>query len=417
MTEATRTARPPHVPTDRVVEFDFYRPPGLENGFQEAWKTLQEPGVPELVWTPFNGGHWIATRGEEVMTVFADHERFSSRVVVVPKEIGEIHKMLPTTLDPPAHRPFRALLNTNLAPAAVNRLDGMIRAITVELVDGISARGECEFIADFAAQLPIRVFMTMVQLPVADAPKLKYWTDQVVKPGGEIPYEEALRQFHAYLEPVVKERIGGDGDDVITDIVNRNVNGRSLTMPETLSLLTQLMMGGLDTVYNFLGYAFQFLARNPDSRRALVEDPGLIPAAANELLRRFPLICMAREVREDMEWRGAQLKKGEMIVAASPLVGIDERLNANPLTVDFHRRGAVHATFGKGHHICPGAHLAGLELRIVLTEWLERIPDFAIRRGADITYTGGIVGALSALPLVWNLPAGSGQQGTNSGRT
>ena len=401
MVSAPLAERPAHVPEDRVVAFDFYNPPNLEEGFQEAWKTLQAPGCPSLVWTPFNGGHWIATRGPQITQVFSDFEHFSSRVVVVPKAVGEIHKMLPTTLDPPQHRPFRKLLNNNLSPVAVKRLEDKIRAATIALVEQLEPLGECEFIADFAAQLPIQIFMHMVELPVEDAPKLKYWTDQVVKPNGEIPYDEALSRYHAYLEPFVRERLGGSGTDVITDIINRDVDGRPLTMPEILSLLTQLMMGGLDTVYNFIGYAFLFLAGSPDHRRQLIDEPSLIPAAVNELLRRFPLVSMAREIREDFEWDGVELKKGEMIVAPSPLVGVDERLNPDPLRVDFRRKGGEHATFGKGHHICPGANLASLEMRIILAEWLKRIPDFDVKPGADIRYLGGIVGALSSLPLIW----------------
>lgn len=402
MATAKLAERPAHVPAERVIAFDFYNPPGLESGFQEAWKTLQAPGVPNLVWTPYNGGHWIATRAVQIMEVFSNSERFSSRVVVVPKEVGEIHKMLPTTLDPPEHRPFRSLLNNRLSPSSIKSMEDAIRHTTIELVERLRPKGQCEFMADFAAQLPIQVFMRMVDLPLEDAPKLKFWADQVVKPSGEMPYDQALALYHSYLEPFIRERMGGAGHDVITDIINRTVNGRPLTMPEILSLITQLMMGGLDTVYNFVGYVFLFLARSPGHRQQLIEEPELIPAAANELLRRFPLVSMAREVREDFEWDGVELKKGEMIVAPSPLVGIDERLNSDPLTVDFRRTSPRHATFGKGIHTCPGAHLASLEIRIILAEWLQRIPDFSVKPGAQVRYLGGIVGALSSLPLVWD---------------
>ena len=91
----------------------------------------------------------------------------------------------------------------------------------------------------------------------------------------------------------------------------------------------------------------------------------------------------------------------DRIICASPLVGIDERLNPDPMTVDFQRKTIRHATFGKGHHICPGAHLAQLEMRITLTEWLARIPHFEVDPGAQITMTGGIVGSMDGLPLIW----------------
>ncbi len=356
--------------------------------------------MPDLVWTPHNGGHWIATRGELVEEVFADYERFSNRVVTIPKDRGEHYRMLPTTLDPPEHRPVRNLLNRNLSPAAVNRQAEMIRSTCVELIEEISPRGECDLLADFAAHFPIRVFMQMVDLPREDAPKMKYWTDQIVHPDGSMTVEETMQKFHDYLDPVVRQRRERPGDDVLSDIVTQP-RGTELGMEEMLNLLMQFMMGGLDTVYNLLGYSFLFLARNPGNRRQLLEEPELIPGAVNELLRRFPLVSMAREVRDDIDWHGTQLKKGDMIVCASPLVGNDERINPDPLAVDFRRTGARHASFGKGHHICPGAHLARLEMRITLEEWLARIPEFSLAPGANIVMTGGIVGSIESLPLVW----------------
>lgn len=393
--------RPGHVSDGQIIDFDFFEPPAVEEDFHAAWRTLQAPGIPDVVWTPRNGGHWIATRGELVEEVFSDFMKFSNRVVTIPKDRGENYRMLPTTLDPPEHRPVRSLLNHCLSPAAVNRQTEMIRSTCVELIEEIRPRGGCELLADFAAHFPIRVFMQMVDLPREDAPMMKHWTDQIVHPDGSMSVEETMRKFHDYLEPVVHGRRGRAGDDALSYIVNAEVKGRELTMEEMLNLLMQFMMGGLDTVYNLLAYSFLFLARNPAHRQQLLDDPGLVPDAINELLRRFPLISMAREVREDIEWHGAQLKKGDMIVCASSLVGNDERLNPDPMTVDFRRKGGHHASFGMGHHICPGAHLARMEMRITLTEWLARIPHFEVAPGAKITMRGGIVGSMDALPLVW----------------
>ncbi|MGD9473359.1 MAG: cytochrome P450 [Novosphingobium sp.] len=401
MSATNPTDHPDHVTPDRVVDFDFFNPPGVAQDFQAAWRSLQDAGVPDVIWTPRNGGHWIATRGDLAEEVFSDFHKFSNRVVTIPKDRGELYRMLPTTLDPPAHRPVRNLLNRNLSPAAVNRQAQMIRSICVELIENVKPRGGCDFLADFAAHFPIRVFMSMVDLPQEDAPMMKYWTDQVVHPDGSMTLEETMTKFHEYLAPVVRDRLGASSSDALTDIVNGAIDGLGLGMDEVLNLLMQFMMGGLDTVYNFLAYSFLFLARNPGHRQQLLDHPKLIPAAVNELLRRFPLVSMAREVREDIEWHGVRLKRGDMIICASPLVGIDERLNPDPMTVDFQRKTIRHATFGKGHHICPGAHLAQLEMRITLTEWLARIPHFEVDPGAQITMTGGIVGSMDGLPLIW----------------
>lgn len=111
--------RPSHVPADRVVDIDIYLPPGLEaQGFHRAWSELSAIH-PSVVWTPRNEGHWIALGGEALQEVQSDPERFSSRVIVLPKSVGEMHGLIPTTIDPPEHRPYRQLLNAHLNPGAI----------------------------------------------------------------------------------------------------------------------------------------------------------------------------------------------------------------------------------------------------------------------------------------------------------
>lgn len=122
-----------------------------------------------------------------------------------------------------------------------------------------------------------------------------------------------------------------------------------------------------------------------------------------ELLRRFPLVSLAREVRNDIEYDGVLLKKGDMVAIPTPLAGTDERLNPRPLEVDFQRDTSQHVTFGNGPHLCPGAQLARTEVRITLEQWLARIPEFSIAPDAKVRFRGGLVGVVDALPLVWEV--------------
>jgi camphor 5-monooxygenase len=97
------------------------------------------------------------------------------------------------------------------------------------------------------------------------------------------------------------------------------------------------------------------------------------------------------------------VKAGEIIVTPTPLSGTDERMNEDPLKVDFHRKSMEHTTFGNGHHKCPGAHLARTEIRVTLEEWLQRIPEFSVAPGTVLKFGGGIVGTVNGLPLVWDV--------------
>jgi cytochrome P450 len=394
--------RPAHVPQDRVVDFDMFAPPGGRADIHAGWKTLHAPGIPDIIWTPRNGGHWIATRAPQIADVSADHEHFSSRVYLLPKESGEKFGMIPLSLSPPEHRPFRALLNTSFSPRAVDAIKDMIRAIAVELIEAVRLRGSCNFTTDYAEAFPLKIFMLMVNLPFSDAPRLKKLVDELLRPTGEISPAESTRRLAEYMSGYLSSRTGVEGDDLLTRIVNGEIDGRPITPEEALSMSLAVLAAGLDTVANFASFALLFLARNPDQRKELIADPELIPAAVDELLRRYPVAMGAREVRSDMEYCGVKLKQGEMILAPGPLAGLDEQWNANPLDVDFHRRPIKHATFGTGVHQCAGHYLARTEMRITLEEWLSRIPEFEVAPGAEITFTGGHVVTIDRLPLRWD---------------
>ena len=393
---------PAHIAADRVRDFDIYQP--LRDGldFHRSWKALQDSGAPEVIWTPHNGGHWLVLRGRLVDRVLSDHACFSSHTVLVPKETaGVAYRLLPLSLDPPEHAPFRKLLTSGLSPQAVSGVEDRIRALTVSLIEGFRDRGECNFTHEFAEQLPIRIFMQVVDLPESDMPRLKYLADQFTRPDGSLAFPEVRRLFHEYIAPLVAARRGGAGTDMLSRMINGEVNGRPLSDDEAANLCIQVLVGGLDTVVNFMGFVMLFLAEHPGERAALVAEPGRIRVAINELARRFPLVVVGREVRADMEFEGVQLKQGEMVVAPTPLHGLDETENPHPLRVDFERGEARHSTFGSGSHTCPGAHLARTETRILLEEWLSRIPDFKVAPGFRVQYTGGIVGSVNELRLVW----------------
>lgn len=393
--------RPAHVPPERVVMFDVYAPPGVDEDFHQAWHQLHAPGVPDLVWTPYNEGHWIVTRNRLLEEVFVDHERFSSRVMLVPKSMGEQAKLLPTAIDPPAHRAYRLLLNSSVSPKAVKGMEDRMRELACGLIEEIAPLGACNFSTDYAEIFPVRVFMQLCGLPLEDSEMLKGWADQAARPDGSMTMEEIVGSFYDYFGPHIEARQGRDGTDLIGRIVNGQIGDRPINMKETLELVTQVLIGGLDTVVNFLGFVMLFLARNPNERRLLTADPSLIPLAMEEMIRRFPIATIAREIVYDMEYEGVVLKRGEMITCATPLGGLDDTVHKNPMKMDFNRSEREHVTFGAGPHRCPGAHLARREIQITLEEWLKRIPEFEVAPDREIRFGGGIVGVVQALPLIW----------------
>lgn len=397
----TETDLPANVPPERVVDFDMFSPPHIEQGAQEAWKHLQDPGMHDLVWTPHNGGHWIATRGSLIQQMFTDFEHFSSECPFLPREAGEQYSFIPTSMDPPEQRPYRRILNASVGPHTIDRIGEDIRKTARELIRDIRSAGSCDFTKEYAEVFPIKIFLMIVDLPLSDAPKLMYIGDQMTRPDGSMSMGEAIDLFFDYLSPFIDARMQKPGDDAISTVVQSQVNGRPITKDEALKICGLLLLAGLDTVVNFLSFTMHFLAEHPEQRRALAADPQLIPTATEELLRRFGLVSDARLIKKDITIDDVDLKSGDMVALPTMLYGLDDRKNKCPMDVDFGREEIDHITFGHGVHHCAGAHLARVEIQTTLEEWLAQIPEFEIADSSLVGYQSGIVSSMTSVPLRW----------------
>ena len=398
-------ARPDHVPEDRVMDFDVYQSPPAGMCPQQMWFEMQANAKHPVMWTPRNGGHWIAMEPGLTESVLSEWDTFSTKVVMVPREpMGETYsKYLPLPLDPPNHFEFRRILNANLGAKPIARMTEDVEELTATLIESFKANGRCNFTTEFAEQLPVRIFMRVVDLPEADLPKLKYLADQFTRPDGSITHPEVERQFSEYIGPVIRERRGKTGGDLITEMVNGKIFDRPITDEEAENMCIQVLIAGLDTVVNLLGFIFSYLATNADLRRKLASDPALLDDAIPEFLRRFPLVSNAREVCREIEFGGVVLKPRDMIMGSTILVAMSETSNADALEFKLERPKRHFFLFGKGIHVCPGAPLARLELKIILREWFARIPEFRLVDGESLSYMSGIVSAVSPFELEWDI--------------
>lgn len=402
-----RAPQPSNVPDDRVFEIDMYQLDGIEEGYHEAWKRVQQPGTPELIWTPFTGGHWIATNGQTVREIYGDPERFSSEVIFLPKEAGELYDMVPTRMDPPEHTPYRKALDKGLSLGQIRQVEEKVREVAVELIDGFAAAGQCEFSSEYAHIFPVRVFMALADLPMDDAEVLGRFAKMMTRPEGNTPEEMAAnldagnKGLIDYVDPIIRARRGGSGDDLITVMVNAEINGELISHEKAQGLIALLLLAGLDTVVNFLGFMMLHLARNPELVAELRADKIKLMRSAEEMFRRFPVVSEARMVAKDQEYKGVNLKHGDMILLPTALHGLDEAENPDPWKIDLQRRGMSHTTFGGGPHRCAGMHLARMEVICTLEEWFNRIPEFGLAPGAKPVFHSGIVAAVDNIPLVW----------------
>lgn len=385
----------PPVPAERIVDIDIYNIPGAERDLHAAWRKIQESYPHRVLWSPRNGGHWLVTRGDDIARIYADHENFSSRITIVPREWGEQFPLRPTTLDPPEHRPYRKLMTAALTRAQVRTCVPEIQAIIVGAIERVRTLGYCEFINDVAMTIPARIFLHMAAIPEGFAEQLPRYGE--APNASDVP---VMDRFANFLRPWVIERKAQPGDDLMSRLVCGELDGCPISEDEAVDVATAMLTGGIDTVVSLLGFIMSFLAQHPQHRQALVDNPALVASAVPEFIRRFPIMTKARQLKSDQVLDGIQLKTGDMIVLP-PLQGLDEELFAAPMEVDFSRPLTSNLTFGNGVHLCPGSFLASTELELFLREWLDRIPEFRLQSHSQPKMSSGILGAMLELELCW----------------
>ncbi|HLS99588.1 MAG TPA: cytochrome P450 [Porticoccaceae bacterium] len=394
--------RPPHVPEALVRHYDIYERLTGDGDFQGWFAGLHDRGYPDFFWTTANGGHWVVTRGAILNDVLTNPEVFSSRVAIVPVERQMATPPFPISLDPPEHTKYRAVLNGAFSPRVVTPLGEQAGILTRQLIDGFYARGGCEFMEEVSRILPISIFMRMVGVPDSDREMLLELVDEMIRPT-QVDSNAANLGLTDYARRTVRERRANPGEDLLSRLCQAEVDGEKLSEDQLTGMTILLLLGGLDTVASVLGFTMNHLARHPDRRRELANNPDLIPRAVEELLRRFPVSSLGRIVTRDTEFHGVQLKKDDMVITPTMAHGMDDREFADPTAVDFHRKVVFHGTFGNGPHRCLGSMLARVELRAFLQEWLARIPDFRVEPGAELVVDTGMVVALHRLPLAWDV--------------
>ncbi|WP_306303099.1 cytochrome P450 [Sphingobium fuliginis] len=311
-------------------------------------------------------------------------------------------------MDPPEHTPYRKAIDKGLNLAQIRKIEGEVRAVAIELIEGFADRGGCDFARDFAGVFPVKVFLALAGLPMDDAPMLNALAKEMTRPSGDTPEEQgrslqaANKGFFDYVAPIIAARRGGTGTDLITMMVNTEIDGAPMPQDKMLGLVSLLLLGGLDTVVNLLSFMMIYLARHPETVAEMRSDPMKLQRGVEELFRRFAVVSDARYVVTDMEFHGAQLKAGDLILLPTALHGLDDTQHVDPMKVDLSRRNvAAHSTFAQGPHRCAGMHLARMEVLVTLQEWLARIPVFELAEGAAPIYHSGIVAAVENIPLVW----------------
>jgi cytochrome P450 len=393
-----------------VMHEDFSRARAV--GFHWDWADELREGSP-VYFNTFAQGYWIFTRHEAVREIYKTPEIFSSESFT-PWEPEPIYRFVPTQIDPPDHITYRRILNPWFAPRAIDAAEPMMRDLCRTLVQKTAAAGGCNFVNEFALRFPTEAFLAVIGVDPADADMFVRWVEDFFAGfGGDSeklePMAKALEGIRDYWVRALAERKDEPEPregDLASYLMHATFDGRPLTDVEILDMLTVLVLAGLDTTRAELGYMFRHLATHPEHRRALIDDPSLIPSAVDEVLRYYTIVFGdGRKVTQDVEFHGVQLKRGDMVYGLVSAANRDPRAyeRADEFLPD--RKRNNHMGFASGPHRCLGQHLARREMQISVEEWLRVIPDFAIAVDEQdlVERGGGSMMTLMDLPLSWEV--------------
>lgn len=349
-------------------------------------------------------GYRVFNRYREVRRCAMDWRGFSSADgwMLNPPE-GNIH-ILPEDLDPPYHTEWRRVLNPFFTAGAVAALEQHARDYAAELIDSFAARGACEYVADFAAQLPgLVLFKHILPVPVDELPVL--FKDIDVYSFGPMPERTpAFARVYAYLQKFLEDRAAQLPRGDLVDVILAGVEcaGTPCCWDDKVHVTLDVVFGGLATTTHAMSGAIYALASDPTIRAGLRRDASRTDTAVEETVRLYaPVVAVARSVREATEVGGEQLAAGDRIALNYAAASRDPEVCSHPERFDIERSEVVHTAFGVGPHRCLGEHLARLEIRVAIEEFTKRIPDFEVVPGTLPVYESGQLRTMKTLYLRW----------------
>jgi cytochrome P450 family 142 subfamily A polypeptide 1 len=359
----------------RLLDGGFYVDRPLE---YYGWMRDHAP----LYWDP-KAEVWGVTLHEDIMTVSKNQEVFCSGKGSRPDSWTP--SMI--NMDDPEHKRRRNLVNRGFTPKQLKVHEDKIRAICGRLIDAVCERGECEFVREIAAPLPLIMIGDMLGMPPEDFETLLRWSETMLKATSSSASKDDLAaaaqagaEYFSYVAGAIEERKKSPTDDLLSILVHSTIDGDGLADDEIAHEALLILVGGDETSRHVMTEGALTLMQHPDQRQKLIDDPSGLTVAVEELLRWIsPIKNMNRTATRDTELRGEKVREGDKLLLLYPAANRDPRAFPNPDVFDAARKPNNHVAFGGyGTHHCLGASLARLELRIMFEQLHRRIPDLEL---------------------------------------
>jgi cytochrome P450 len=346
-----------------------------------------------IFWTESNGGHWVATSYELIKRILRDPATFSSLKtedmtggVTIPTVVGP--RLIPAEVDAPQHRQLRKMLIPKFSGAAIKKIEPELQQFIAGVIDDVIAKKDFDLVHDIADRIPAGSIVAYLGFPEEErVPFIKsVQAALTVMPYASDPefaaspqMQEGLKQFgHAVevIQKLIAQRRQQPQDDVVSHML---ADEFSLTDDEVMWVTFTLIVGGAENPAAMIGNSLLYLSQDDELRARLAADHALIPAACEELLRQTSsAVSLARNVTEDVELDGAQIRKGDRILLWLPAGNRDAAKFERPDEVDIDRPSCPHLALGDGPHVCIGSSMFRTWYRIMLTEILTKMPNYSV---------------------------------------
>jgi cytochrome P450 len=419
----TRSTRPD--PTDidlsaiDLTDLDLFAPGFPDAVFSHLRREAPVWWHPPTAHTPDGVGFWVLSRHADIMGVASDPDLFSSEGVSGADGGGTILQDLPSgfapgvllnMMDDPRHRRIRRLVTPAVAPRALSLMQPELERRARRIVDAIVGRGACDFLTDVAVELPLQAVAALMGVPDEDRHDLMRWSNTTLDfEGRELgdsseKVAEAAGAMAGYGTELIARRKQVAGDDIISVLAMASIDDglgahRPLTDLELLMFFNLLVVAGSETTRNSIALGMVALIENPDQMQSLTEDRSLMPSAVEEILRwTTATLYNRRTATRPTELHGHAVGRGDKVTLWWPSANRDESVFDDPFRFDIRRHPNPHLTFGHGTHFCLGANLARMEIRVILSELLDRLTDFELTGPVTRVRTNKHAGVIS-VPL------------------
>jgi cytochrome P450 family 142 subfamily A polypeptide 1 len=383
----------------RLLDGNFYVGRPLQH---YAWMRANAP----LYWDPV-GEIWGVTLHEDIMSVSKTPEVFCSGMSSRPERGILIPSMI--NMDDPDHKRRRNLVNSGFTPRRLQESEAKIRRIARQLINKVCERGECEFVREIAAPLPLIMIGDMLGMPEEDFETLLRWSEDMLgatsataNPEVKERAQQAGIEYATYALEAIAARREHPTSDLLSTLVHAEIDGHRLDDEALIHESLLILVGGDETTRHVITEGMLALIQNPDQRAILGRDPGKIPTAVEELLRWVsPIKNMNRTATRDTELRGEKVREGDRLLLLYPSGNRDEGVYDHPDVLNVERNPNPHVAFGGyGTHHCLGASLARLELRIMFEELIRRMPDIELATDGPLPQrASNFITGIEAMPV------------------